>query len=203
VTAAAPTRPARLPIPFYLLLLPVLVVGGAAGRIVEPMLQWTSPLVAVLLFLGARSHQRRLSHTVFPDRLAQEIAKTLVQLPDGNAKDSFNRLLLAAEPVYKALARAPLGGARQQDVAQLVDYACRAAVDLSDLELTESNRGARLRDALSQRFAKGIEVLHRLRVELVHADPRQAECQALLERLDEEAQAWRAARIEVSRLLAR
>ena len=203
MTTAVAIRAARLPIAFYALLLAVLVVGGAAGRLVEPLMTWTSPLVAVLLFLGARSHQRRLAQSAFPAALAREVAETLTRLPDGNAKDLFDRLLDAAEPVYTALGRAPLAGARRQDVEQLVAYACGAAVDLSDLERNETDRGARLRSALGQRFAKGIEVLHRLRVELVDGDPRHAEWQALRDRLDEEARAWQAARIEVNELLAR
>jgi len=203
MTTAVAIRPVRLPISFYVLLLLVLVVGGAAGRLVEPALTWTSPLVATLLFLGARSHLRRLARAAFPEALARQVAETLSRLSDGEAKDSFNRLLRAAEPVHQALARTPLAGARSQDVEQLVAYACGAALDLSDLEHNETDHGARLRDGLSQRFAKGVEVLHRLRVELVHADPRHGEWQALLERLDEEARAWQAARIEVNELLAR
>lgn len=202
MTAVA-IRPVRLPLSFYVLLLAVLVVGGAAGRLVAPVMTWTSPLVAVLLFVGARSHRRRLAETAFPTALAREVAETLTRLPHGNAKDLFGGLLRAAEPVYTALARVPLAGARQRDVEQLVAYACGAAVDLADLEREETDRGVRLRSALAQRFAKGIEVLHRLRVELVNADPRHAEWQALLDRLDEEARAWRAARIEVNELLAR
>jgi len=181
----------------------VLVVGGAAGQLVEPLMTWASPFVAALLFFGARSHVRRQVQTTFPVSLTREIAETLSQLPDGTARDLFDRLLQAAEPVYLALARAPIAGARQQDVEQLVAYACGAAVDLSGLERNETERGARLRSALGQRFAKGIEVLHRLQAELVDADPRHTEWQALLERLDEEARAWRAARSEVNELLAR
>lgn len=203
MTAAAPARSGRLPIPFYVLLLAVLVVGGIAGRTAAPLLQWTSPLVAVLLFVGARTHLNRLARGTFPERLARDIAETLAWLPHGNAKELFEQLLRAAESVHRALPGAPHGGARQQDVEQLVDHACRAAVDLSDLELAGGERAARLRDALTQRFAKGVEVLHRIRVELVHADPRQDEWQALLERLDDEARAWQAARLEVSALLSR
>jgi hypothetical protein len=202
MTELVAARPGRLPAGFWVMLLAVLIVGGVAGRLTQPVFQWTSPLMAVLLYLAARSDQRRRSRDVFPEAVARVCAETLVRLPDGVARALFERLVQAAQQVHLALGRAPLGGAQQRDVEQLVAHACRAALDLSDLEENTTDRGTASRDALARRFVRGIDVLHRLRVELVAAEPWQAEWQELVGSLDEEARAWAAARAEVEAALA-
>ena len=62
-------------------------------------------------------------------------------------------------------------------------------------------RAKELRDRLAQRLRQGIHVLHRLRAETVDSDPVRAELAELVDALDAEAEAFAAAREEMSSLL--
>lgn len=202
------------PLSFYLVLLSVVLVGGAAGYVAEPFMRWTSPLVAVGLLLAAQLRLRRPAigapkrRPVFPGEVEKEAVETFARLPAGAARDLLARLVRAAEPAYRASQATP-AAARPHDIADLLTHACRAAGDLADLDegltVLEAQPGLervqRLRDGLAARFRQGIRVLHRLRAETVDADPAQAELAELVVALDGEARAYEAARREVASLL--
>ncbi len=93
---------------------------------------------------------------------------------------------------------------------QLLTHACRAAIDLSDLDhglagmldATAIDRVTALHDALASRFRQGVSILYRLRAETVDADPAHDELVELLEALDADADAYASARAEVEAWLA-
>jgi hypothetical protein len=215
IARAARTVWTSAPLPFYLLLTAIVVVGWAAGRVTDPLLLWTSPLTALLLLLAAHVRMRDPAipsprrRSVLPRPVEKLVIATLSRLPDGDARTFLADMVRSAEPVYRALKRTPIAGARSTDVEQLVTLACRAAVDLSDLDRGLAllgdepglERAIELRRRLVQRFRQGIHVLHSLRAETVDSDPVRAELAQLVEALDAEAEAFAAARQEVTSLL--
>ncbi|MDH3457524.1 MAG: hypothetical protein OER90_11865 [Gemmatimonadota bacterium] len=215
VARAARTVWTSAPLPFYLLLSSIVLVGLWAGRMSDPLLLWTSPLMALLLLLAAHVRMRDPAipsprgRSVLPRPLNKLAITTLSRLPDDETRTFLANLVRSAEPVYRALKHTSVAGARAADVEQLVTLACRAAVDLSDLDKGLAlvgddpglERAIELRDRLAQRFRQGIGVLHKLRAETVDADPVRAELAELVEALDAEAEAFAAARQEMSSLL--
>lgn len=204
------TAPAR----FYLLVVAVAAVGLTAGLTSEPLLVLTSPLVSGLLLLGAQVRLRHPvigtppRHPAFPIAIERDIAETFARLPVGDARDLLARLVRTAEPVHRAVSGG-LASARPEDVEELVQHACQAARDLSDLDVTlrglegqpRPKDVRRLRNGLAEQFWRGIGVLHRLRVETVDASPARQELAELLEALDEGARASAEARSEIQALL--
>ncbi len=216
VARAAGTTWASAPASFYLLLGVMVLVGIWAGRLAEPMLLWISPLMALLLLLAAQVRLRDPAiasprrRAVFPASVEHQIVTTFAGLPLGTARDLLANLVRAAEPVYRSLRRGAAGGTCKQDMEQLLTHACRAAIDLSDLDhglagvLDEAaiDRVTALHDALASRFRQGVSVLYRLRAETVDADPAHEELAELLEALDADVDACAAARAEVEAWLA-
>ncbi|MDH3457222.1 MAG: hypothetical protein OER90_10315 [Gemmatimonadota bacterium] len=211
VARTARTTWASAPASLYVLLGIMVLVGTWAGRVAEPMLLWISPMMALLLLLAAQVRMRAPAiasphrRAAFPATVETLIVTTFAQLPLGTARDLLASLVQAAEPTYRALRRGPAGGACKRDVEQLLTHACRAAIDLSDLDhglaavLDEAaiDRVTSLHDGLASRFRKGVSVLYRLRAEAVDADPAHEELTELLEALDADATAYAAARAEV------
>jgi hypothetical protein len=201
---------APLPRGFGLLLAFIVVVGIVAGTRAEPMFTWTSPLCAVLLAFAAQTRFRRPAirtdrRAAFPAPVERAMAEAFGRLPMGTARDLLVRLVGAAEPLYRALERPSLRG-RRREVHELVAVACRAAEDLADLERgievlgndPRADRARTLRDGLVARFRSGIAALHQLRAEAVDGDPAAAELARLVVALDEDADAYAAARRELA-----
>ena len=215
VARAAHSGWTSAPLPFYLLLSAIVLVGLWAGRMTDPLLFWTSPLMALLLLLAAHLRMRDPAipsprrRAMLPRSVEKLAITTLSRLPADESRTFLASLVRSAEPVHRALGRTPVAGARSADVGQLVTLACRAAVDLSDLDRGLAlvgnepglERAKELRDRLAQRLRQGIHVLHRLRAETVDSDPVRAELAELVDALDAEAEAFAAAREEMSSLL--
>ena len=215
VTRAARTMWTSAPLSFYMLLSAIVVVGVWAGRMTDPLLFWTSPLMALLLLLAAHLRMRNPAipsprrRAVLPRPVEKLVITTLSRLPDDDARAFLATLVRSAEPVHRALTNTSVAGARAADIEQLVTLACRAAVDLPDLDNGLAlvgddpglGRAIELRDRLARRFRQGIGVLHKIRAETVAADPVRAELAELVEALDSEAEAFAAARQEMSSLL--
>jgi hypothetical protein len=211
----AEARPARrtlapLPRGFGILLAAIALVGLVAGTRAEPMLTWTSPVCALLLAFAAQTRLRRPAirtdrRAAFPAPVERSMAQAFGRLPMGSARDLLVRLVGAAEPLYRALEQ-PASRRRRRDVHELVAVACRAAEDLADLERgiqalgddPRADRARILRDGLVARFRDGIAALHRLRAEAVDDDPTAAELTRLVAALDEDAEAYAAARRELA-----
>jgi hypothetical protein len=208
------TRSARwgattAPWSFYLLVCAVLVVGLAAG-LTQPLLRWMSPLYAVLLLVTAHVRLRQPAlllprrRSPFPRRVERALATSFAELPAGAAHDLLGSLARAAEPLHQA-SGAAAGPRTRRDVEQLLLMACRAARDLSDLDVALDAGGPRpggarmvaLREGLLARLRDGVHVLHRLRAEAVADDPAVAELARLIAALDQDATAYSEARKEV------
>jgi hypothetical protein len=200
---------APLPRGFGALLAAIVLVGVAAGARAEPLLTWTSPLCAGLLAFAAQSRLRRPAirtdrRAAFPAPVERAMAQAFGRLPMGTARDLLVRLVSAAEPLHRAFDR-PASRRRRRDVRELVAVACRAAEDLAHLErgvhaLGEDARAERvraLRDRMTARFRDGIAALHRLHAEAMEDDPAAAELARLVAALDDDAEAYAAARREL------
>jgi hypothetical protein len=204
------------PLPFYGLLGAMVLVGAWAGRAAEPLLLWTSPLMALALLLAAQARLRVPAivvphrRVVFSAPVEKAVVTTLARLPAGEARDLLARLVRSAEPVHRTLREVRAAGVRPADVEQLLTHASRAALDLADLQeglaALESEPGMErvqaLHDGLIARFRQGIRVLHQLHAETVDADPARAELAELVEALDTEAETYASAKHEVRSLLA-
>jgi hypothetical protein len=204
---------ASAPESFYLLLATVVLVGMTAGLRAEPMLRWMSPLYAALLLLASQVRLRlpavRGSRRVaFPLPVERALAEAFARLPDGTARDLLVRLVNAATPLQRALRRQH-AAARRRDVEDLLIAACRAGEDLADLEHGVATLGdgpgadrvRGLHDGLLNRFRDGIAALHKLRAESIADDPVQEELARLVASLDEDVEAYTAARRELATLL--
>lgn len=133
------------------------------------------------------------------------MAEAFGRLPLGTARDLLVRLVGAAEPLYR-----DQGGQsprkRRRDVEKLVAVACRAAEGLAVLERVieaahdEANvaQARVLRDGLAARFRHAIAGLHQLHAEPADAGPAAAEIARLVATLDEDAEAYAAARRELA-----
>jgi hypothetical protein len=211
---ARPAGRALAPVPrgFGILLACIVLVGLVAGARAEPMLTWTSPLCAVLLAFAAQTRLRRPAirtdrRAAFPAPVERAMAEAFGRLPMGTARDLLVRLVGAAEPFYRALEHPSLRP-RRRDVHGLVAVACRAAENLADLERgilalgddPKADPPRTLRDRLVAKFRDGISALHRLRAEAVDDDPAAAELARLVTALDEDAEAYAAARRELAAL---
>lgn len=206
---------APAPTSFYLLLASVVLVGITAGVSAEPMLRWTSPLVACLMLFAAQARLRDpvlrapRRRGAFPRKTERCLIETFARLPDSEARTLLSNLVRSAEPLYRTLGRVR-GVVTRRDIEELLHHGCRAAIDLSDLEVAlvalEGEPGVerprKLRRALAARIRDGITVLHRLRTEAVADDPTRVALDELLEALDADAKAFAAARSEIQSLLA-
>jgi predicted Ser/Thr protein kinase len=216
------------PLPFYALLLSMVLVGGAAGMAAAPLLLWASPLMAVLLLLVA---QRRLQRpiiepgrrrAVFPSEIEERIAKTFVEHRQRSARRLLAALVRAAEPTYRTLQGTRYPPVPTEQVDALLLHACRAASDLSDLdeslEHLESRwsaetaqpdgrwmdglvRAERVRDGLIQKLLDGIAVMHRLRAATIQASPARELLGDLVDAIDESTRAHAEALREIEALL--
>lgn len=197
-----------VPLSFYLVLLAMLLVGTWASIAAAPTLRIPSILLPLVLLLAAQLRLQQPAivtptrRHLFSAKIERQVIETFALLPVGQARDLLAELVRTAEPVYRAL-RQTRAVAKPSDIHELVSLACRAAVDLSDLESAladlagdpSADRAQRLRQGLVERFRQGTSVLHRLRVEAVDADPARDELQNLVVRMDEETKAIAEARL--------
>lgn len=163
-----------------------------------------------LLALAAQTRLRlpaiRTSRAAaFPATVERTMAAAFGRLPLGTARDLLVRLVAAAEPLYHDQGGQSSRRGRR-DVEKLVAVACRAAEGLADLErgIEAASDEAKiaqarvLRDGLAARFRHAIAGLHQLRAEVVDAGPAAAEIARLVAALDEDAEAYAAARRELA-----
>ncbi len=214
VARAARSTFAPLPTSFALLLSTIAIAGTWAGMVAEPSFRWSGPLVAILLLIASQLRLRQPAigastrQRVFPTRTERLMVETFAQLPDGEARELLARLVRTCEAVYRTL---HTSGARSlaQDVDSLLQHACRAAVDLSELDAglavlgdePGTERSAQLRTQLVERLHRGVHVLYRLHTETVDADPVRAQLTDLLEALETEAEAYGEVRHELEAML--
>ncbi len=211
---AARSTFAPLPTSFALLLTTIAIAGTWAGMVAEPMLRWTSPLVAILLLLASQLRLRQPAigaskrRRVFPKRTERIMVETFAQLPDGEARELLARIVRASESVYRTL-HASGATSLAHDIDSLLQHACRAGVDLSELDAglavlgdePGTERSAQMRTKLAARLSHCVHVLYRLHAETVDADPARAQLTDLLEALEMEAEAYGEVRRELEAML--
>ena len=217
-----------LPGGLWVLLVSVLVAGWVAGTATLPALLWTSPVVGLLLLLGAIQSGRtpliapRGRRAPLPAEAEAVVLQTLAELPGGTARRLLADVVRTGSALFASLERT--GDDRQiiPALIELLQAACAAAVDLADLDenlgrferqrdrLAGSSAGwldalarcERTRDALVQRLLEAMTVVGRLqsqRVELAsETDPSLAD---LTRELVSESKAQSAAAEEIERLL--
>ncbi|MEO6056113.1 MAG: serine/threonine-protein kinase [Gemmatimonadales bacterium] len=168
--------------------------GAVAGTLAMPMLLWTSPVVGTLVLLGARrdartplvappSRQARL-----PPELERAVVDALVTLPPGTARSLLADVVRTSAALFATIARSGDERGLAPPLGELVAAACRAALDLADLDdnlgrferqrerfiggsperLDVLSRCERARDALVQRLLEAMTAVARLRTQ--HAE---------------------------------
>jgi serine/threonine protein kinase len=217
-----------LPGGLWVLVASVLAAGWVAGTSTLPALLWTSPVVGLLLLIGALQSARtpllapRARRAPLPAEAESVVLQTLAELPAGTARSLLADAVRTGSALFASLERT--GDDRQiiPALTELLQAACAAAVDLADLDqnlgrferqrerLAGSSAGwldalarcERTRDALVQRLLEAMTVVGRLqsqRVELAsETDPSLAE---LTRELVSESKAQSAAAEEIERLL--
>jgi hypothetical protein len=126
---------------------------------------------------------------------------TLTSLPDGKARALLAELVQAAGSLAE--------GTQADEVEQVVQLACRAADDLSDLEIGLLHaagqpgdvKSKRLHRSLTDRLRHATRVLHRLRAETIGLSPTRTMLADLIEELELEADAFVQARHELAAAL--
>ena len=217
-----------LPAKAWLLTGAVLTAGATAGTLALPMLLWASPVVGTLVLLGARRDARTplvappAREAALPAELERTVVDALVTLPPGTARSLLADVVRASGALFASVARTGDDRGLATPLAELVTAACRAALDLADLDenltrferqrerfaaasperLDALARCERTRDALVQRLLEAMTAVTRLRTqqaELVgESDPTLGD---LTRELQAEADAQAAAARELEALL--
>jgi len=218
-----------LPAKAWLLTGAVVTAGATAGTLVMPMLLWASPIVGTLVLLGARRDARTplvappAREATLPAELERTVVEALVTLPPGTARSLLADVVRASGALFASVARTGDSRELATPLGELVTAACRAALDLADLDenLTRFERqrerfaGAsterldalarceRTRDALVQRLLEGMTAVTRLRTQQAElAGDRDPTLGELTRELQAEADAQGAAAREIEALLA-
>ena len=134
VSARAGVAP--LPITFHAVTVGVIALGMTAGYMVQPSMIWVSPIVAVLLFVGAQVNVRRPSivpndHArVFHPRATDAITAALDQLPAGRARQTLATLTAVARELCASLESTDI----REELDAVLVHASEAAIELADLD---------------------------------------------------------------------
>jgi predicted Ser/Thr protein kinase len=202
--------------------------GAMAGTVAMPFLLWTSPIVGSLVLIGARRDARTplvappRREAGLPPALERTVVETMVALPVGTARSLLADVVRTSGALFATFARAGDERGLAPSLEELVTAACRAALDLSDLDenlarferqrerlaaaaperLDALTRSERTRDALVQRLLEAMTAVARLRTQQAELaqenDPSLGEIAGELRR---EADAQAAAARELEALL--
>ena len=202
--------------------------GAVAGTVAMPMLLWTSPMVGSLVLLGAKrdattplvAPPKRVAS--LPPALEHTVMEALVSLPSGTARGLLADVVRASGALYATLDRTGDERGLAPSLGELVTAACRAAVDLADLDenlgrferqrerfvsgsperLDALSRCERTRDALVQRLLEAMTAVARLRTQHAElAEESEPTLADLTRELQAEAEAQAAAAKEIEALL--
>jgi hypothetical protein len=164
-----------LPGPFNWLLITTMTVGLWTGFTVDPVFLFTTPIMAVGLWLAAQLRMRRPAIRsnallrLFPKPVEREILDAFATLTPGGARNLLARLVHSAEKLF-----ATPGGSQnaltRADLEELVSSSCHAACDLNAVEESAKNlthprevlAAERLKTKMENKFRDAITVLHHL-----------------------------------------
>jgi hypothetical protein len=186
--------------------------GALAGTAARPFLFWTGPIIGSLVLIGAREHARTpvvrqpARDSALPPALERQVVEALVALPSGIARGLLADVVRASAALFGTLARTGDVRGIAPSLEELVGAACRAALDLADLDenlgrferqrerlagggpepLDALARSERTRDALVQRLLEAMAAVSRLRAQQAElaqeTDPSLADLAAELRR---------------------
>ncbi|MGH7499087.1 MAG: protein kinase domain-containing protein [Gemmatimonadales bacterium] len=217
-----------VPASYWALVAVVIAAGGAAGMIAAPPLLATTPLVGVLLVLGARRSARtplvlppaRL-HALAP-AVERAVVQTLAELSPGTARNLLADLVRMCSALSARLERTGDDRGLGPTLAELLQAGCSAATDLAQLDenlgrferqqdqlaslpegwLDTLGRSERTRDALVQRLLEAMTVVGRLQGQQAALAGESDETLAeLIQELRRESDAQGAAAREMKELL--
>jgi hypothetical protein len=202
--------------------------GAMAGAVAMPFLLWTSPIIGLLVLMGARRDARTplvappRREASLPAALERTVIETLVALPAGTARSLLADIVRTSDALFATLAREGDQRGIAPSLEELVTAACRAAGDLADLDenlarferqrerlaaaaperLDALTRSERTRDALVQRLLEAMTAVARLRTQQAElAQENDPTLGDLATELRREAEAQAAASRELEALL--
>jgi hypothetical protein len=198
----------------------VIIVGTFAAITVSRLLFLTTLIVAWMIARSARrapmSNATSLEFPELPPSLRETVDRTIDQLPDGNARRLLFNALVQARPLLAPHA-APLDEqqetATRENVRSLVEACCTTALELARLDLAAAagdpgavSDGAKhvasARELLTGRLSNAATALASLYVAGVeHGSPASDRVAELVDEINADASARRAAATEMGRLL--
>jgi serine/threonine protein kinase len=133
-----------VPVPFYVFLGGLTGFGCLVGLSVLPILLWTSPLMAAVLYLLAyQSVQKPLlkpqgsSTSTLPPALKTKVVQTLAQIASGTARSLLSDVIYLGQDLCKTLAESKtIASDIERYVAELLTSACDSALALEQLDRT-------------------------------------------------------------------
>ncbi len=133
-----------VPVPFYVFLGGMTGFGCLVGLWVLPILLWTSPLMAGILYLLAyQSVQKPLlkpqgaSTSTLPPKLKTKVVQTLAQIDSGTARSLLSDVIYLGQDLCKTLAESKtIPSDIERYVAELLTSACDSALALEQLDRT-------------------------------------------------------------------
>jgi hypothetical protein len=203
-------------------------MGAVAGTAAMPLLLWSSPLVGSLVLLGAKRDATTplvappARAASLPVAVERTVMDTLVSLPPGTARGLLADVVRASGALYATLERTGDDRDLAPALGELVSAACRAALDLGDLDenlgrferqrerfvaasperLDALARCERTRDALVQRLLEAMTAVARLRTQHAElAEESEPTLADVTRELQAEAAAQAAAAKEIEALL--
>jgi hypothetical protein len=198
----------------------VIVVGMFAAVEVSPLFAASTLLVTLLLGLEARrtslANPASLEFSELPPSLRATVDRTLVQLPDGDARRLLSSALVQARPLLAPHAAAldeRQESETRDNVLSLVDACCTTALELARLDVASAPRDpgansedtkhiAAARELLAGRLSHAATALSSLYVAGVgQGSPASDRVAQLADEINADASARRAAASEISALL--
>lgn len=150
VSSATVVPSPAIPPADVMLLMAVLLFGGAAAFAASPLLWPVTPAIAVVIFFASRQTSRAevamtADAPVFPLALQHAITEAMVQLPYSDAQRLLSDVVRQARPLFAAR-ESSFDDAREKEthenVVELVSAACEIALELSRLDQAAPQAGA-------------------------------------------------------------
>jgi hypothetical protein len=133
--------PRALPASFVLMAVAVLLVGLITGLRAVPMLVWASPLVALLLLVGAAIQLTRpllggpSTRSVLPDSVRTALAESLAILVEGRARTLLLDIARLGESTFATMSPAFRNASLGESVLELLTEAGPLALEAAQLEV--------------------------------------------------------------------
>ena len=139
-------QPASIPGVDAILLMAILVAGGAAAFVAGPLVWIATPLCAITVFIANRRSMlsqipRDEVAPIFPPRLQDAISSAMMELPYGDAQRLLSDVVRQARPLFAARESAfdeAHENETREHVTELVEGACEIALEFGQLEIASA-----------------------------------------------------------------